>query len=222
VSAALSEYEYEPVPGLPERLPAGETLLWQGAPCWRALALRAFMIRELAAYFAILTAWRVWILVSDHEPLHAAAGSLLMLVGGGAAAIGMLALLAWYVERTTLYSITSARVVMRFGIALPMTVNIPFRIVASVAMHAGADGNGDIALALGSSDRIAYLSMWPHVRRWRFARPEPMLRAVPEAGRVGQLLASALAGIAAPAESSGAMAAALPPTGPSGLAAARG
>ncbi len=222
MSAALSEYDFEPVPGLPQRLPAGETLLWQGAPCWRALARRAFMVRELAAYFAVLTAWRVWILVSDHEPLRAAAGSLLMLVGGGGAAIGLLVLLAWYVQRTTLYTITSARVVMRFGIALPMTVNIPYRIVESVAMHAGADGNGDIALALGGSDRIAYLSLWPHVRRWRIARPEPMLRAVPAAGRVGQLLACALAGTAAPAESADAMPATVPQAGPSGLAAARG
>ncbi len=36
-TAAVSEHEFEPIPGLPERLPAGERMLWQGRP-WRALA----------------------------------------------------------------------------------------------------------------------------------------------------------------------------------------
>ena len=44
--------------GLPERLPEGETLLWQGRPSWRQLALRAFHVREIAIYFALLLAWR--------------------------------------------------------------------------------------------------------------------------------------------------------------------
>jgi len=34
----LGEYEYEPVPGLPQRLPQGERILWQGAPDWQTLA----------------------------------------------------------------------------------------------------------------------------------------------------------------------------------------
>ncbi len=225
MSSGLSEYEREPVPGLPERLPAGERLLWQGAPCWRALARRGFMVRELAAYFAVLIAWRVAIALADGEPLRAAAGSLLILAGSALATVGLLALLAWMIQRTTLYSITSARIVMRFGIALPMTVNIPFRIVESVALHRGKDGNGDLVLALGGKDRMAYLSMWPHVRRWRFARPEPMLRALPDAARVGAILSHALAGIAADAQSANqavAPSAAPQHAGPGGLAGARG
>ena len=46
------EHEFEAAPGLPEPLPAGERILWQGAPDWRALAVHVFHVRKLAAYFA--------------------------------------------------------------------------------------------------------------------------------------------------------------------------
>ena len=37
---------------------------------------------------------------------------------------------------------------MRFGVALPMTVNLPFRLVAGAAIKAWPDGTGDIPLQL--------------------------------------------------------------------------
>ena len=64
-TADLNEYETEPVRGLPERLPAGETILWQGAPRWGALARRAFHVRKIALYFAILLAWLVYADIAD-------------------------------------------------------------------------------------------------------------------------------------------------------------
>ena len=67
---------------------------------------------------------------------------------------------------------------MRIGIALPMTLNLPFAHRSrrpGCRLH--ADGSGDIAAALAGGDRIAYLHLWPHARPWQLARPEPMLRA---------------------------------------------
>ncbi len=52
------------------------------------------------------------------------------------AAILILSLLAYLIARTTIYSITSRRVVMRFGVALPMTVNIPFKAIRSADVAA--------------------------------------------------------------------------------------
>ncbi|MGA1462008.1 MAG: hypothetical protein ACO37Y_02315, partial [Steroidobacteraceae bacterium] len=52
------DHEGEPVPGLPERLPEGEHILWQGAPRWTSLAVRAFHVRKLAIYFGLLMALR--------------------------------------------------------------------------------------------------------------------------------------------------------------------
>jgi hypothetical protein len=40
----MNEYENEPVRGLPETLPPGETLLWQGEPDWLSMARRTFRL----------------------------------------------------------------------------------------------------------------------------------------------------------------------------------
>jgi hypothetical protein len=217
VSATLQEHEIEPVPGLPERLPAGERILWQGAPRWQDLARRVFLVRWIGAYFAVLFLWRLTAALAAGEPAPSAAGPLAALAAGGAAAVGLLALLAWAIERTTLYTITSARVVLRVGVALPMTINVPHRIIQSVALKTAGSG-GDVALAIAGPDRVAYLSLWPHARRWRWARPEPTLRCIANAAQVGELLAQALAG----ASPSPLPAAAAAPSRACGLAAAQG
>ena len=52
----MTEYEDEPVEGLPERLPDGETMVWQGRPTVAAMAKRVFYIPHLALYFGLLIA----------------------------------------------------------------------------------------------------------------------------------------------------------------------
>jgi Bacterial PH domain len=176
--------------GLPEPLPSGETLLWQGAPRWTALARRAFHIRGLALYFAALT---VWCAVADTM------AAMLWVVPLSLGAIGVLALIAWIIGRTTVYTITTRRLVMRFGAAIPITLNIPFRMIDAAALKTHGDGTGDIVLTLAPGERIAWLVLWPHVRPWRLSRAEPMLRAVPHAADVAATLADALAATTDPA-----------------------
>jgi len=38
---------------------------------------------------------------------------------------------------------------------------------------------------------LGYMLLWPHARPWRFARPQPMLRSVPDAQAVAAMLAEA-------------------------------
>jgi hypothetical protein len=111
----------------------------------------------------------------------------------GGAAVGLLGLYAWLVGRTTVYTVTNRRVVLRIGVALPLTVNVPFRIVGAAGLKLDGKGMGDIPLALTGRDKLAYLALWPHARPWRVTKPEPMLRSVPDAARVAGLLADALA-----------------------------
>ncbi len=191
----MSEYEFEPIPGLPKPLPAGEKLLWQGAPRWWPLARRTFHLNKVAIYFAALMIWRAGSALAEGQALSNALLQGLGLLTPALAAIGLLALFAWLYSRTTLFTITSQRVVMRFGIALPMTVNIPFRLIDNAGLKRYSDGTGDLPLSTGS-ERASYLVMWPFVRPWRIARPEPMLRAVPEADQVAEILAQALAAAA--------------------------
>lgn len=190
----MIEHEGEPVLGLPERLPGGERLLWQGSPRWQSLATRAFHVRALAAYCLILAAWRVGSGLHDGQSLGDVLFGTLFLVPFTLLALGIPTGLAWLYGRSTVYTITSRRVVIRCGVALPLTLNLPFRVVGSAALREFPDGTGDLPLALAGGERIGFIFLWPNVRPWRLARPEPMLRAVPDAGRVADILAQALAG----------------------------
>ncbi len=178
--------------GLPERLPDGERLLWQGAPDWRVLARRAFHLRGLAIYFGVIVAYGFGSAALSDTPLAGVAWAA-KLAGLALVPIGFLAAYAWAVGRVTVYSITNRRVVIQLGLTLPMTINLPFAKIEAASLKGRANGFGDISLLLNAGDKVAYLVLWPHARPWRLARPEPMLRAVPDAGRVGQLLARALA-----------------------------
>lgn len=187
----MREHGAEPVRGLPERLPAGERLLWQGVPDAKALARQAFHVRTLAFYFAALLAWNAAASLSGGAA--AAARSTLLPALLAAGALGLLMLLARLTARTTVYTITSRRVVIRFGIALPVTVNLPFAAIESAGLREHASGTGDIPLLLAIPKGLPWPVLWPHVRPWRITRPQPMLRAVPDAARAAQILARALA-----------------------------
>lgn len=187
----MSEHEFEPVRGLPEPLPEGERMLWQGSPDFGALARRAFHVRKVALYFGLLMAWRFAADLLDGQSAAAAAGSALGLVPLALAGTGLLAVLAWFTARETVFTITDRRVVLRFGVALTMAVNVPFKVIESAALRLHPDGTGDLPLTLSSEQRIGWLVNWPYVRLGR--RTQPMLRAVPDAERVARLLSEALA-----------------------------
>jgi len=187
------DHDFEPAYGLPELLPAGERLLWQGAPQWRVRAREALHVRKLAAYFGVLLAWRAVVVLGDGGGLIAVALSWLWMLPLAALALGLLTTLAWLIGRTSVYSITDRRVVMRIGIVLTITFNLPYRTIEAAGLRTHPDGSGDITLTLAPAERIAYLHLWPHVRPWKVARTEPMLRALPDAQHVAQLLSNALA-----------------------------
>lgn len=193
------EHEFEPQHGLPERLPAGERILWQGSPDAATLARQAFHLRKLALYFGLLVAGAagplLWSGGSGAEALHA----LRWLAPLALLGLASVALLAWLTARTTVYTLTDRRLVMRVGIVLTVTFNLPLRTLAAAGLRQHGAGFGDITLALAGPDRIAYLQLWPSVRPWRMAKPEPMLRCVADAAQVSARLQqawSAVTGVA--------------------------
>jgi hypothetical protein len=194
----VSEHEFEPVRGLPEPLPPGETILWQGGPRWTALARRAFHATPIAIYFGVLLAWRALQAAQSGETWTQAAVPMALLSLLAAVAVGLLLLLAWFASSTALYTITSKRVVMRIGIVLTISYNLPFRAIEAAGVRINRDGTGDISLTLASENKIAWLNLWPHVRPWRVKRPEPVLRAIPDATRVADILGRAVAAALAP------------------------
>eukprot|EP01030_Chromulinospumella_sphaerica_P031732 gene31732-32387_t len=80
---------------------------------------------------------------------------------------------------------------MRVGIVLTLTFNLPLRKLAAAAIRPQAGGHGDIALTLKGEDRIAYLNLWPHARPWLLKQPQPSLRCVPDAQKIGALVLQA-------------------------------
>ncbi len=189
----MNEYEIEPIPGLPEIPPDGERILWQGAPTWGTLARRAFHVRKIILYFTLIFLWyladKLWTGEESLLSVGLLAGWLIFLAH---LAVGLLVLLAWANSRATLYTITNRRVVIRFGVAVSMTINLPFSKIAAAGLRRYPDGTGDIPLSLTGRQPVSYLVLWPFVRPWHFSQVEPMLRGVPEADRVADILSTAL------------------------------
>lgn len=187
------EHEFEPQFGLPEKLPEDERILWQGAPDWRAMALRVFHLRKLALYFGLILVLRAANALYDGGTAGAAAMSVAIALPWCLLALVLFGGLAWLSARTTAYTITDRRVVMRVGIVLSLTFNLPLVRIDGAGLRRLAGGVGDIPLQLLRGERIAYLHLWPHARPWQLRQPEPMLRCVPDAEAVAQLLRDAWA-----------------------------
>ena len=188
------EHEFEPEYGLPEALPAGERILWQGSPDFASVARRVFHVRKFALYFALWLVLRAANTVQDGGSLVDGLMSITVLALMALTGLLTLAALAWATARTAVYTLTDKRLVMRIGIALTLTFNIPLRTMRFAALSRQVGPCADIVIDLDGDDRIAWLHLWPHVRPWKLARPQPMLRAVPDAARVAALLTQAWSG----------------------------
>lgn len=192
MTGPIHEHEFEPVTGLPERLPEGERMLWQGSPDWQGIARRVYRLDWLAAYFAALVAWSGIDAATGGGGLAAVVPAILVALTLSFGALGILAVLANLTARSAVYTITNRRVVMRIGVVLSVTFNIPFRRIAAVDLKTHRDGTGDLALALARGEHIGYLHLWPHARPWRLAKPEPALRSIADATRVAEILSQAV------------------------------
>jgi hypothetical protein len=187
---SMGEYEHEPVRGLPEYLPDGEKLVWQGSPTWRTMARRVFHVRTVTLYFLAIIA------VHGASQLYRGEGLSEVLlaagwqVGLGASAVAILAILARAYARSTVYTLTDKRLVMRFGVALPMMINIPLEIVTSADLRSFSDGSGDIILTLDPKKKLSYMMLWPNLRSWHFRRVQPALRSIADVRSVAAAMAS--------------------------------
>lgn len=187
------DFDFEPMPGLPAMPPEGERVLWQGSPNWKTLANNVFHVRWIGAYFAALAAWRIAAGLYDGRETTDILIVVGVLAGMAIVTTAFFAGYAWMIGRTTVYTLTTRRVVMRFGVALPMTINVPFTVIEGAQLKEQVDGMGDIALNLIDKQHIAYAVLWPHARPWRYSKPVPMLRGIPNAKAVASLMADAFA-----------------------------
>ena len=186
---AHHEHEFEAAPGLPEPLPQGERLLWQGSPDFLTLAIHAFHVRKLAIYFAGMFGLQ-WLYLLG-EP----GGSVLMPLltsavlaygGPGSAGAHRLVFRAHHRLHPDRPPHPHAHRHRAHAHLQPAAAQ------ARCRRHPPASqGHGDIALTLTGEDRIAYLNLWPHARPWLLKQPQPSLRCVPDAQKIGALVLQA-------------------------------
>lgn len=167
------EYEIEPIPGLPGNLPPGESIIWQGSPDWQTLARAVFHTRLVAVWFVFVASLAF---VGGGTGLKGAVVTLAVASLG----LGILYFLARASARSTIYTLTNRRVVMRFGVALPKCINLPLKAIGSADVRVLGNGHVDIVMRPTQRFPLGWLQMWPHVQPWKVAEPQPMLRAVPE------------------------------------------
>ena len=162
---------------------------WRGRPDAWAAAKRIWRLPWAALWFALFAVdgARLAFAATPARAPRAWTGEGHLLVVA-AATLGGLALLAVLISRTTRYEIDGRALVLRYGVALPATLVIPFTAIEAVAIRSHRDGADDVAVRLKPGARILYPKLWPHARPWRLLRPEPMLRGVRDAGVAAALL----------------------------------
>ena len=186
---AVREHEIEPVPGLPENAAGrrAHPLAGQRRAGWRSPSGRC-TCAAVAIYFALLFALDC---AGRDVGRRFGLGSRSGLQLGSSPvasprALGFARALACLARSAAVYTITNRRVVMRFGIALPMIRQHSVRHDRSCrTCKAYGDGTRRHSADAGwHRQRQSIVVLWPHVRPWRTV--EPATDAALRAGRRGR------------------------------------
>ena len=171
------------------RLPAGERVLWSGAPDQRSLAryfLRERWVLAFAGCSFALGAAEALQHTQDVVPRLVGVTTLSLIMVG--VALVSIRLFAWRIAKTSAYVITDRRVYFNIGIVLRADANIPYSSVDGVDLLRRSDGSADLMVALSGAQEIPWLLLFPHMT-WRGSRRgRPTFRAL----RAPQVAADAL------------------------------
>ena len=173
---------------LSENLPDGEQLIWQGHPERRALATRAMYLKYIAFYLVVLIAARTGYLIMDGEPVATWSGMLVWQVLASAFVTLLIVGLATVYSRTTRYSMTNERLIIKTGAAITIHINLPLQQITAADLREYSDGTGDITLQVSRAEKLYWLLLWPNVRSWWIRPLRPVLRGLQDAQTVAHLL----------------------------------
>ena len=173
---------------LSENLPNGEQLVWQGQPERRALATRAMYLKYIAFYLVALIAARTGYLILDGESVATWSGMLVWQVLASAFVMLLIVGLAAVYSRTTRYSLTNERLIIKTGAAITIHINLPLQQIIAADLREYSDGTGDITLQVSRAEKLYWLLIWPNVRSWWIRPLRPVLRGLKDAQAVAHLL----------------------------------
>ncbi len=173
-------------------LPEGERVLWQGKPAPYGFLKQIFHVQIIIVYVGLLLGW---CLVTGARTGHLGDAVFMALRYAGLSTVALLvfAALAWGLAWSTTYTITTARVIVDYGLALPKSVSIPFASVDGAQLRSEGRTAGDLVLDLRRGEKVSYLLLWPHVRPGSQMHAQPMLRALNDVAVPAQILARGLA-----------------------------
>ena len=160
-------------------LPAGERVLWTGAPDQRALA--RWFLRERWVMLFVLASFGI----GAADALQHSDGAIPRLVGVATlsallaiVAIVSVRLFAWQLARSSQYVITDRRVYFNIGIVMRADANIPFSSVDHIDLRRRSDGSADLMITLTDEQEIPWLLLFPHMT-WRgHRRGRPTFRCL--------------------------------------------
>ena len=184
------DFKFEPLRGLPEALPEGEHILWQGSPAPLRLARDALGLTWVAGYFAVLTVWRVGVSSTYVSFGEALAHGIPFIVVGMLSCLLIFGL-AYMQARSAVYTLTNKRVAMRIGAALTMTLNLPYTQIGNAGLDVKKSGHGSLAFELIGDTRFSYLMTWPHVKPWQMSKTQPSFRSIADVAKVAEIFSDA-------------------------------
>lgn len=184
------DFKFEPVRGLPEALPEGEHILWQGSPAPLRLARDALGLTWVAGYFAVLTVWRVGV-SSTYVSFGEALAHGIPFIMVGMLSCLLIFGLAYMQARSAVYTLTNKRVAMRIGAALTMTLNLPYTQIGNAGLDVKKSGHGSLAFELIGDTRFSYLMTWPHVKPWQMSKTQPSFRSIADVAKVAEIFSDA-------------------------------
>ena len=155
------DFTFEPVRGLPEALPEGEHILWQGSPSTMRLAREGLKMNWIIGYFAVLAVWRVGV-SSTMLPLNEAALHAVPFAVICALVCLMLMGIAWVqAKRDGLYADQQACCDAHWcGADHDAEPALSCRS-AMRSLDLKPSGHGTIAFELLDDTRFSYLTLWP-------------------------------------------------------------
>ncbi len=175
------------------RLPAGERVMWSGAPDRRALA--RYFLRERWVLGFVLFSFAL----GAAEALQHTEGAMPRLIGVATlstvmllVAIVSIRVFAWQLARSSKYVITNRRVYFNIGIVMRADANIPFSSVEGVDLRRRSDGSADLMITLTDAQEIPWLLLFPHMT-WRGTRRgRPTFRSLREPQAAADAVVQAL------------------------------
>jgi len=184
----------EPIPGLPEELPEGETVLWQGKPVALAFTINTFRLRWVAVYVAVFLTWRLTNAattdagITQGMVLETLLTATAFTLGG----VAIFLVLGAQMARSTIYTLTNRRLVMRYGVGFRKYINLPLSRITGASLKAHGGNTGSIAIETDRAHPLPYFHLWPHARPFRFVHASPMFRAIPDPEEFARLLATTM------------------------------